>query len=314
MAETPAPTSAVEVSFALRIGEGTLNASLEVPAGKTTLTELLPILQNFDSNMINFVVGEATGAGHPISCRKGCGACCRQIVPLSIFEAEFLSNWFSTLPPERQAELEERFRRGLMKLRDAGVLDKIMDQNWGADQKSFIQMSIDYFHANVPCPFLEDESCSINPIRPLICREYLVTSPPENCVDPSVYPVVGVPIPLKLSNVLVEVGSHVEPSSRGWMRRAPKRCTPAGATLWLVPAARSRASSLAEGCGAFACRTALRRLRWRRPENRESGAAGVAVAGAARGSILLRSGWPPESAAKVPPHRRTGAGSRRDDR
>src|SRR5277367_4440487 len=101
--------SSVEVSFSLRIGEGTLNASLAVPAGKTTLTGLLPILQDFDSSMIHRVAGEATEAGHPISCRAGCGACCRQMVPLSIFEAEFLGQWFSTLSEERQAELEERF-------------------------------------------------------------------------------------------------------------------------------------------------------------------------------------------------------------
>ncbi len=191
-----ASSSSVEVSFSLRIGEGTLNASLDVPAGKTTLTNLLPILQNFDSNVINFVVGEATGAGHPVSCQKGCGACCRQMVPLSIFEAEFLGNWFSTLPQERQAELEERFRSGLMKLRDAGVLDKIMDQNWGAEPESFVQMSIDYFHAGVPCPFLEDENCSIHPIRPLICREYLVTSPAELCQDPSLYQISAIHLPI----------------------------------------------------------------------------------------------------------------------
>src|SRR5215475_12443178 len=114
----------VEVSFSLRIGEGTLNANLTVPAGKTTLTELLPVLQDFDSNMINHVVGEATEAGHPISCRKGCGACCRQMVPLSIFEAEFLGEWFSTLPEERQAEITRRFHKGFIKLKEAGVLDK----------------------------------------------------------------------------------------------------------------------------------------------------------------------------------------------
>src|SRR5215471_7198284 len=119
----PEPSPSVDVSFSLRIGDGTLNANLTVPAGKTTLTELLPILQDFDSSMINHVVGEATEAGHPISCRKGCGACCRQMVPLSIFEAEFLGEWFSTLLEERQTELEERFRRGLLKLKEAGILE-----------------------------------------------------------------------------------------------------------------------------------------------------------------------------------------------
>ncbi|QNI33782.1 YkgJ family cysteine cluster protein [Alloacidobacterium dinghuense] len=217
MSDTPQPSPAVEVAFSLRIGEGTLNAKLDVPAGKTTLTELLPILQNFDSSIIDHVVSEATGAGHPVSCRAGCGACCRQMVPLSIFEAEFLSKWFSTLPVERQAELEERFRRALIRLKEAGVLDKIMDPNWGTDEKSFVQMAVDYFHAGVPCPFLEDESCSIHPIRPLICREYLVTSPAELCQDPSVHQISAIHLPIMLSQALYKMGQELTRDPRGWM-------------------------------------------------------------------------------------------------
>jgi Fe-S-cluster containining protein len=209
--------SSVEVSFSLRIGEGTLNASVAVPAGKTTLTELLPVLQDFDSSLINRVVGEAAEAGHPISCRKGCGACCRQMVPLSIFEAEFLGQWFSTLPVERQTELETRFRKGFIRLKEAGVLDKLMDHNWGTDEKSFVQMAVDYFHAGVPCPFLEDESCSIHPIRPLVCREYLVTSPAELCQDPSIHQISAILLPLMPSKALYTIGRELTRDSRGWM-------------------------------------------------------------------------------------------------
>jgi Fe-S-cluster containining protein len=212
----PEPFSA-QVSFSLRIGEGTLNANLEVPAGKTTLTSLLPVLQSFDSSMINHVVNEATEAGHPISCRKGCGACCRQMVPLSIFEAEFLGNWFHSLPKERQTELEQRFHRGLIKLKEAGVLDKIMDSEWGADEESFIQMAIDYFGAGVPCPFLEDESCSIHPIRPLVCREYLVTSPAELCKDPSLNQISAIHLPIIPSKALYKIGQKLTRDMRGWM-------------------------------------------------------------------------------------------------
>src|SRR5579862_9904161 len=57
--DAPESPSSVQVSFSLRIGEGTLNASIAVPAGKTTLTELLPILQDFDSGLIDRVIVEA---------------------------------------------------------------------------------------------------------------------------------------------------------------------------------------------------------------------------------------------------------------
>ena len=47
----------------------------------------------------------------------------------------------------------------------------------------------------MPCPFLEDESCSIHPERPLVCREYLVTSPAELCAGPKQEGVTPVAVP-----------------------------------------------------------------------------------------------------------------------
>ena len=43
------------------------------------------------------------------------------------------------------------------------------------------RLGLEYFKPQIPCPFLEDESCSIYAERPFVCREYLVTSPAENC-------------------------------------------------------------------------------------------------------------------------------------
>jgi len=206
----------VEVSFALRVGEGTLKASVEVPVGKTSLTQILPILQNLDTEIVGKVGQEAAAAGHSISCRAGCGACCRQMVPLSIFEAEALGEWFSALPEATQAKVEERFHNALVALHEAGVLQQLIQQNWMSDMGSVLQVSVDYFHAKVACPFLEDESCSIHPIRPLSCREYIVTSPPELCQDPSVNDVAGVHLPVKLSAALYRLGQQLEHEGRGW--------------------------------------------------------------------------------------------------
>jgi hypothetical protein len=85
------------------------------------------------------------------------------------------------------------------------------------DAEATTQLAVDYFHARVPCPFLENESCSIHPIRPLVCREYLVTSPPALCQDPSVNQVAGVKLPLKLSRVLFSFGQRLSQDPRGWI-------------------------------------------------------------------------------------------------
>ena len=56
------------------------------------------------------------------------------------------------------------------------------------DTRNFVSeraaLSIEYFKFGIACPFLEDESCSIHPDRPMACREYLVSSPAENCRTP----------------------------------------------------------------------------------------------------------------------------------
>jgi Fe-S-cluster containining protein len=206
----------VQVDFALDIGSGRLDASAVVPTGNTTLTELLPVLQNLSSNIIDSAAQLAGREGYNISCRLGCAACCRHLIPLSIFEAELLAEWIRTLPAERQAELALRFEATLVALRDSGLLvrmDTALAMPGSAEEKA---LAVDYLREGVACPFLENELCIIHPIRPLICREYIVTSPAENCVDPTKYPVIGLPVPVKLSHVLFEFGSQVAAGTRGW--------------------------------------------------------------------------------------------------
>lgn len=210
-------TPRMKASFALPVGGCFLNATANLPAGQTTLTQLLPLIQSLENAIVSRVGEEAERAGTPISCRAGCGACCRQLVPVSFFEAEALSEWMNGLPAERRAELEERFHRALLRLRDAGVIEKILDERWMTDGQLTTQLAVDYFHAGVACPFLENECCSIHPMRPLSCREYLVTSPPSLCDDPSANQVAGVQLPLKLSRVLYSFGQQMEQDQRGWI-------------------------------------------------------------------------------------------------
>lgn len=213
----PPAASTVNASFTLPIGNDSLNASVQLPAGRTTLTQLLPIIQNLENAIVERIGEDADRLGRPISCRAGCGACCRQMVPISIFEAEALSNWIATLPEDRVAALRERFHRALSALSDAGVINAILDEKWLLDEESGTQLAVDYFHAGVPCPFLESESCSIHPIRPLSCREYLVTSSPELCKDPSVNQISGVQLPLRLSRAVYLLGQQLTKDRRGWI-------------------------------------------------------------------------------------------------
>jgi Fe-S-cluster containining protein len=119
----------------------------------------------------------AREGGSPISCRKGCAACCRQPIPLTPADAELIEERLAALPWDRRAEIDEGFRRGLAAL-DAG----------GLGTAPLLDRSSAYYALRIPCPFLSGEACSIHPERPLACREHLVTSPASECEDyPSPY-------------------------------------------------------------------------------------------------------------------------------
>lgn len=213
----PAGSTTVKASFSLPVGGGYLNASVQVPSGRTTLTELLPIIQNLDNAIVGRVIEEAQANGTPISCRAGCSACCRQFVSVNLFEAEAILDWIRSQPEERQAEIEARFQRALARLNAAGVIERILDPDWLLNEGLVKKMASDYFHAGVPCPFLENDRCGIYPIRPLVCREHMVTSPAELCQDPARYEARAVRFPLRLSHVLYAIGRDLTDDPRGWI-------------------------------------------------------------------------------------------------
>jgi Fe-S-cluster containining protein len=207
----------VQVDFTLAAGALGMNASVRVPLGEVTLTQLLPVLQELTNDIVGGVVEVVKTQGLDVSCRAGCGACCRQMVPLSLFEAEALGEWMSTLPPERQEALQERFRVALEQLEERGILAKMGPQLWRTGEDEGEAFGLEYMKARVACPFLENESCGIHPIRPLICREYLVTSPPEYCGIPVPEKVDRIAMPVKVSNGLFHLGAKIERHARGWI-------------------------------------------------------------------------------------------------
>src|SRR4051794_36064784 len=61
---------------------------LTVPSKPVTLRRMLPIFQQMTESFLEVGVNKIKSEGKEISCTKGCGACCRQLVPVS--EAETL--------------------------------------------------------------------------------------------------------------------------------------------------------------------------------------------------------------------------------
>lgn len=166
----------------LSVGDLRIAHPITVPSAPVPAAEVIPALQG----LVNAVVAAAE-AGQTISCRKGCGACCRQLVPISRTEGERLLSTVAALPTERRTVLEARFAAA-----EAALAAADLKERKGRPDR---ELSTAYFALGIACPFLEEESCSIHPDRPLVCREYLVTSPAELCAGPTQEGVTPVPVP-----------------------------------------------------------------------------------------------------------------------
>jgi len=178
----------------LTIGDLQIAHRLEVPSDKVPAATVVPALQGLVNAVVEAAEQQSATAGHLISCRKGCGACCRQLVPISTSEAERLIGLIDAMPGPRRAALTERFAAAGNILDRAELGQPLLDPSRRAG-KSDRELSTAYFALKVPCPFLEEESCSIHADRPLVCREYLVTSPAELCAGPAQEGVTPVPVP-----------------------------------------------------------------------------------------------------------------------
>lgn len=116
------------------------------------------------------------------SCGAECGVCCRQLVPVTIPEVGFLQRVAADQPPDRRQQIRQLAARANDALRTNGF--EPPEELSGRSRHEARTLGQRWFRLGIPCPFLVEESCSIYEQRPLICREYLVTSPPSACATP----------------------------------------------------------------------------------------------------------------------------------
>jgi Fe-S-cluster containining protein len=133
-------------------------------------------------------------------------------VPIAETEARRVRDLVEALPEPRRSTVQARFAAARRRLEEAGLLEMLRHpESW--DETTPNSFGLDYFHLGIACPFLEEESCSIHPERPIACREYLVTSPAENCSRPTPEIIRRVPMPARFWRSVARF-DPVPPSAR----------------------------------------------------------------------------------------------------
>ncbi len=123
-----------------------------------------------------FARARATGrAEERPACRRGCAACCSQLVPLTTLEAQRIADHLSRMPRQERRPIAASVERHLGRFQ-AWAMQRPPGEVYGRE------VNLDYLRQRIPCPFLGSENeCRIYPVRPLICRGHHALGTSARC-------------------------------------------------------------------------------------------------------------------------------------
>ena len=181
----------------LGLPEGSVHVEMDVPIGEVPMEELLPALRTTANALVAFGAAVSAQGGKPVSCEKGCAWCCRQVVPVAPAEARRIATLLEELPEPRRSVVRGRYAEAWKRIEEAGLMPALEGRGARASGEA-VEVGLAVFRLGIPCPFLEEETCSIYEERPIACREYLVTSDPACCAAPTPETVAAVPLPTRV--------------------------------------------------------------------------------------------------------------------
>jgi len=172
----------VEVPFAITTPAGRIEAKLLTVEDEVPVFAVVHSALGLDDVLIELASRVSEKEGRPVTCAKGCDACCYHLVPLTPAEAFALLARVEALAPDDREHVEMRFAAARTRIEEVGLLGEVE----GALRDAEVTSMRAYHRARIPCPFLDVDArvCTAYAHRPVACREHLVISPPVICDDP----------------------------------------------------------------------------------------------------------------------------------
>lgn len=202
--------STVRLRISLMVFGQPLPVDGEVPAHRARLDQLLPFFQDADNRVIERSVARSSAEGKVVSCGRGCSACCRgPVVAITPPEAHALARLVDSMPEPRRTNVKAAFVDRVQRLHDAGILAPLLHRDPAMTREQARDLADRYLSLRLACPFLEDDACTIYTDRPFVCRQHLVTTPPERCDQPFDTTIERVPMPIGFATAMLATTEHV---------------------------------------------------------------------------------------------------------
>lgn len=198
-------------SFKIRFPtvSGVAKVEVEVPRGPMRLGDLVPLAQKITTIHVEQALVLERQEGRDIACKRGCAACCRQLVPVSAPEAFRLADQVLALDDRTREIFLARIDAAENEVQARGLMDELSSIAEGRAIDDVRGLAARYFASHIECPFLHEELCTIHHERPLVCRDYMVTTPAELCASPERKQVRTVPMPKVLSLPLARAAASL---------------------------------------------------------------------------------------------------------
>ena len=196
------------VPLDVSLPQGRLSLGIGVRPARVRLAQLVPVARQIADRLGQLFRADAARNGQPISCGKGCSACCHYAVSVSAAEAHWLWEEISLMDQSQRDELTDRFicasRKILHQWPMQASSDADADRSSELDVQHGLRLFADWYsQLEMPCPLLSPRTntCRTYSNRPLACREHWVISDAALCGDRPAQ-AVGLDLPLSVASCL----------------------------------------------------------------------------------------------------------------
>jgi Fe-S-cluster containining protein len=191
--------------------------NFHISAGKdqARLADIVPLARIVCTKITDVVLQSVISNGGRIACRKGCLACCRHLIPLSVPEAFRLDEEISAATEHRRKSVWRTCLDAARQILDRKPPIPLMPQKEEASPASSVDLNLIskwYRDFELDCPFLHNGVCTIYEQRPLACREHYVTGSAEACRGKRGAAKV-LEMPVQMPNALSQLASELEGTS-----------------------------------------------------------------------------------------------------
>lgn len=203
------PDSGINV---VEMGLNVLDRVIRINVGyrntPATLADIVPLAQTLSNKMTDVFKKDLAQKGTPLACAKGCAAaCCYQLIFLTVPEAFYLIEKISQMSQQKRTEIMQTCQRIAQNIKTRKHEYRL--QTRPEDDPKLTKLAKWYSTLTQPCPFLCENACMIYELRPIICRDWLVTGSDTQCkiFDSGERKIT---MPLHLANDLANLASKLE--------------------------------------------------------------------------------------------------------